>query len=93
MAGLLDTVSKEVAKGRAEVRETFRIPKIGLICGCMVVDGVIPRGANARLLRDNRVIYANAAAESFLSTSAAMLKRMRFDEVVAFGCPISSRRL
>ncbi|MBK9374501.1 MAG: translation initiation factor IF-2 [Holophagales bacterium] len=57
MAGLLDTVSKEIAKGRAEVRETFRIPKIGFICGCMVVDGVIPRGANARLLRDNRVIY------------------------------------
>ena len=57
MAGLLDTVSKEVAKGRAEVRETFRIPKIGLICGCMVVEGVIPRNANARLLRDNRVIY------------------------------------
>ncbi|MBK9968468.1 MAG: translation initiation factor IF-2 [Holophagales bacterium] len=57
MAGLLDTVSKEIARGRAEVRETFRIPKIGLICGCLVVDGVIPRGANARLLRDNRVIY------------------------------------
>ncbi len=57
MAGLLDTVSKEIARGRAEVRETFRIPKIGFICGCMVVDGVIPRGANARLLRDNRVIY------------------------------------
>ena len=57
MAGLLDTVSKEIARGRAEVRETFRIPKIGFICGCLVVDGVIPRGANARLLRDNRVIY------------------------------------
>ena len=57
MVGLLDTVSKEIARGRAEVRETFRIPKIGFICGCMVVDGVIPRGANARLLRDNRVIY------------------------------------
>jgi translation initiation factor IF-2 len=57
MAGLLDTVHKEVAKGRAEVRETFRIPKIGLICGCMVVDGVIPRSANLRLLRDNRVIF------------------------------------
>jgi translation initiation factor IF-2 len=57
MAGLLDTVSKEVAKGRAEVRELFRIPKIGLICGSMVVDGVIPRNASVRLLRDNRVIY------------------------------------
>ncbi len=57
MAGLLDSVHKEVARGRAEVRETFRIPKIGLICGCMVVEGVIPRGAGVRLLRDHRVIY------------------------------------
>jgi translation initiation factor IF-2 len=57
MAGLLDSVQREVAKGRAEVREVFRIPKIGLICGCMVVDGVIPRGAGLRLVRDSRVIY------------------------------------
>ena len=39
------------------MREVFRIPKIGLICGCMVVDGVIPRGAGLRLVRDSRVIY------------------------------------
>ncbi len=37
---------------------------------------------------DNRIIYANAAAESFLSTSAAMLKRMTLEEVMAFGCPL-----
>lgn len=40
------------------------------------------------LAEDNRVVYANAAAESFLSTSAAMLKRQRLDEVVGFGCPL-----
>ncbi|MCL4808823.1 MAG: translation initiation factor IF-2, partial [Thermoanaerobaculia bacterium] len=57
MAGLLDSVQREVARGRAEVREVFRIPKVGLICGCMVVDGVIPRGAGLRLVRDSRVIY------------------------------------
>ena len=39
---------------------------------------------------DNRVVYANAAAEGFLSTSAAMLKRMTLEEVVAFGCPLSA---
>jgi two-component system nitrogen regulation sensor histidine kinase GlnL len=37
---------------------------------------------------ENRVVYANAAAESFLSTSVAMLKRQRLDDVVAFGCPL-----
>jgi two-component system nitrogen regulation sensor histidine kinase GlnL len=37
---------------------------------------------------DNRIIYANAAAEAFLSTGIAMLKRLRLDDVVAFGCPL-----
>lgn len=39
---------------------------------------------------DRRIVYANAAAESFLSTSAAMLKRMTLEEVVAFGCPLTA---
>ena len=56
MVGLLDAKFQEVFQGRAEVRETFKVPKIGIIAGCMVVDGVIPRTANVRLLRDNRVI-------------------------------------
>jgi two-component system nitrogen regulation sensor histidine kinase GlnL len=37
---------------------------------------------------DNRIVYANAAAEAFLSTGIALLKRVRLDEVVAFGCPL-----
>jgi translation initiation factor IF-2 len=57
MVGLLDPKFQEVFQGRAEVRDTFKVPKIGLIAGCMVVDGSIPRGATVRLLRDNRVIY------------------------------------
>ncbi|MCE7960369.1 MAG: translation initiation factor IF-2, partial [Acidobacteria bacterium ACB2] len=57
MTGLLDTVTKETFKGRAEVRETFRVPKVGLIAGCMVTDGVVPRGASVRLVRDGRVVY------------------------------------
>jgi translation initiation factor IF-2 len=44
-------------QGRAEVRDTFKVPKIGVVAGCMVTDGVVPRTANVRLLRDNRVIY------------------------------------
>jgi translation initiation factor IF-2 len=57
MAGLLEPTFQEVTKGRAEVRDTFKIPKIGTIAGCHVVEGVIPRSAGVRLLRDNVVIY------------------------------------
>jgi translation initiation factor IF-2 len=57
MEGLLEPTLKEVAKGRAEVRNTFNIPKIGVIAGCYVTEGTIPRSAQVRLLRDNRVIY------------------------------------
>ncbi|HEY0139587.1 MAG TPA: translation initiation factor IF-2 [Thermoanaerobaculia bacterium] len=56
MTGLLDPKFHEVFQGRAEVRDTFKVPKIGVIAGCMVTDGVIPRTASVRLLRDNRVI-------------------------------------
>jgi len=57
MTGLLEPKFQEVHLGRAEVRDTFKVPKIGLIAGCMVTEGVIPRTASVRLLRDNRVIY------------------------------------
>ena len=57
MAGLLEPVSEEVFRGRAEVRETFKVPRAGTVAGSYVVDGVIPRNAQARLLRDNRVIH------------------------------------
>jgi translation initiation factor IF-2 len=57
MTGLLEPTFREVAAGRAEVREVFKVPKVGVVAGCHVVDGVIPRSASVRLLRDNRVIY------------------------------------
>jgi translation initiation factor IF-2 len=59
MAGLLDPTFKEVRMGSAEVRETFKVPKFGTIAGCMVLDGRITRSgdAQARLLRDNVVVY------------------------------------
>ena len=56
MTGLLDPKFQEVFQGRAEVRDTFKVPKVGVIAGCMVTDGIIPRTASIRLLRDNRVI-------------------------------------
>jgi len=62
MVGLLDPKFQEVFQGRAEVRNTFKVPKAGVIAGCMVIDGVIPRTATVRLLRDNRVIYEGKIA-------------------------------
>ncbi|SBV98460.1 Translation initiation factor IF-2 [uncultured delta proteobacterium] len=57
MEGMLAPVEKEVYLGLAEVRETFSVPKVGVIAGCMVSDGKILRNAQVRLLRDNVVIY------------------------------------
>jgi translation initiation factor IF-2 len=57
MTGLLEPVFKEIYKGKAEVRETFRITKVGSVAGCQVIDGTITSKAEARLLRDNIVVY------------------------------------
>jgi translation initiation factor IF-2 len=86
MTGLLDPVFKEVAKGRAEVRDIFKVPKVGQVAGCHVVEGVIPRTASVRLVRDGRVVY-----EGKISS----LRRFKDDasEVRAgFDCGISLER-
>ncbi len=57
MTGLLEPTFREVDKGRAEVREIFKIPKVGRIAGCHVVEGVVPRAALVRLMRDNVVVH------------------------------------
>ena len=53
MSGLLEPTFKENYQGRAEVNETFRIPKVGTVAGCSVSDGLIKRDSEVRLLRDN----------------------------------------
>jgi len=57
MTGLLDPTIKETYQGRAEVLETFRIPKVGTIAGSRVTDGSIKRDSEVRLLRDNVVVF------------------------------------
>ncbi|MEM7587688.1 MAG: translation initiation factor IF-2, partial [Acidobacteriota bacterium] len=57
MTGLLEPTFKEVHAGTAEIRQTFKVPKIGVIAGCYITDGTIPRSAGVRLLRDNVVVY------------------------------------
>ena len=64
MVGLLDPTFKEVRLGSAEVREVFKVPKLGAIAGCMVSDGRITRSSDAkvRLLRENVVVFEGKLA-------------------------------
>ena len=57
MSGMLTPDKKEEVIGMAEIRQVFRISKIGSIAGCMVTNGVIRRNARLRLLRDNVVVF------------------------------------
>jgi len=57
MLGLLSPVFEEVITGEAEVREIFRVPKIGAIAGCYVREGVITRGSKVRFLREGTIIW------------------------------------
>ena len=64
MTGLLEPTIKEVRLGTATVRETFKVPKVGTVAGCIVNDGRITRQgeAQARLLRDNVVVWEGKLA-------------------------------
>ena len=57
MSGMLTPDKKEEVIGTAEIRQIFKVSKIGSIAGCMVTSGVVRRSAKLRLLRDNVVIY------------------------------------
>lgn len=57
LSGMLEPEVVEKSLGRAEVRDTFNVPKIGTIAGCSVVDGKINRNSQLRLVRDGRIIF------------------------------------
>src|SRR6266403_1927143 len=59
MEGMLEPVVTETYLGRAEVRNTFRVKGAGTIAGCYVVDGILKRDAQVRVLRDGAVIYTS----------------------------------
>jgi translation initiation factor IF-2 len=83
MIGMLDAIEREVAIGKAQVTETFKVSRIGTIAGCRVTDGVIRRQARARLIRDSVVVWEG---------DIATLKRFKDDvnEVrQGFECGIS----
>jgi translation initiation factor IF-2 len=70
LAGMLSPALREVPLGTAEVREVFRVSKVGNVAGCMVTDGVVRRGAKLRILRDDVVVH---------TASIAALKRFKDD--------------
>ena len=57
MIGMLEYTTREKYLGRAEVRETFRVPKFGLVAGSYILDGIVRRNSDVRLLRDSIVIH------------------------------------
>jgi translation initiation factor IF-2 len=83
LSGMLAPEQREQVLGLVEIRQIFRVPKVGAVAGCMVLDGVVKRTARARLLRDNVVIWTGELSS---------LKRFKDDvrEVKAgFECGLS----
>jgi translation initiation factor IF-2 len=76
MSGLLAPTLRETMLGNAQILEIFTVSKVGKVAGCRVTDGVVERGANVRLIRDNVVIHEGKLSQ---------LKRFKDDvrEVVA----------
>jgi translation initiation factor IF-2 len=62
LKGMLEPEFEEIVTGQAEVRETYKISRVGTIAGCMVTDGVIKRDALVRVLRDGIVVYEGKLA-------------------------------
>lgn len=57
MSGMLAPEKREAVTGTVEVRQVFRVPKVGAVAGCMVTDGIVKRTSSVRVLRDNVVIH------------------------------------
>jgi translation initiation factor IF-2 len=64
MEGLLAPETRETRLGQAEVREVFRVSKIGFVAGCLVTEGVVRRGAKMRVVRDEVVVTDERSIES-----------------------------
>ena len=70
MEGLLSPDMKEEVQGNVEIRETYKISRVGTIAGCMVMDGKITRNSMVRIVREGVVVYTG---------SLASLKRFKDD--------------
>ncbi len=63
LSGMLAPTLRELLLGNAEIRNVFNISKVGKVAGCMVVDGMVRRGARVRLVRDNVVIHEGSLSQ------------------------------
>jgi translation initiation factor IF-2 len=70
MVGMLEPTYKEIYMGKAEVRQTFKVSKVGMVAGCMVLDGTINRQCKLRVTRGKEVV---------LVTKVTSLKRFKDD--------------
>jgi translation initiation factor IF-2 len=64
LKGMLKPIYEEVQLGTAEVREVFRVPRIGNVAGCLVRSGTVTRNSKARLVRDGVVVADNLTVDS-----------------------------
>jgi translation initiation factor IF-2 len=62
MKGMLEPKFKEEITGHAEIRQLYKVSKVGTVCGCYVTDGKIIRGSKVRIVRDGIVIYEGEMA-------------------------------
>ncbi|HNA63321.1 MAG TPA: translation initiation factor IF-2, partial [Saprospiraceae bacterium] len=76
MEGLLEPTKEEKVVGTLEVREIFKVSKVGSIAGCMVTDGKVSRSNHVRVIRDGIVIYPNREG---VTAELASLKRFKDD--------------
>ena len=57
MEGMLEPIVEEAFLGRAEIRQVFKVSRVGIVAGCFVAKGAIPRNAACKLIRDKEVIF------------------------------------
>ena len=76
MEGMLSPETREVEIGKVEVRDTFKVPKVGIIAGCMVTEGKIKRNSLVRVIRDNIQISQSLIKISSLKTQRMFLKAL-----------------
>jgi translation initiation factor IF-2 len=82
MEGMLAPEMKEEVLGTAEIRDIFKISKVGSIAGCMVMDGKIARNAKIRIIRDGVVVHAGEL--SALKRFKDDVKEVAKDMIVVF---------
>ena len=88
--GLLEPIKKEEVTGTAEVKQTFKISKVGTIAGCLVRDGKISKTSQCRLIRDGIVVYTGDIAslkrnkDDAKDVSAGLTAGERFEDLAGW---------